>query len=59
VSPGAALVLEHEADAPAGLLADWATERGIALEVFAWHEDGGAAHAEPTVDGRPFVVTLG
>jgi GMP synthase-like glutamine amidotransferase len=54
-----ALVLEHEADAPAGLLADWATERGIALEVFAWHADGDAASAPPAVADRPFVVTLG
>jgi GMP synthase-like glutamine amidotransferase len=55
-----ALVLEHEADAPAGLFSDWAAQRGIALEVFAWHDDAaGDARAAPTVDGRPFVVTLG
>lgn len=54
----AALVLEHEADAPAGLLADWAVERGIELEVFAWHADDATA-AAPDVAGRPFVVSLG
>jgi GMP synthase-like glutamine amidotransferase len=54
-----ALVLEHEADAPAGLLADWAAERGIALEVFAWHRDAADAGAALDVEGRPFVVTLG
>jgi len=53
-----ALVLEHEADAPAGLLADWAAERGIDLEVFAWHADGDGDGA-PDVAGRPFVVVLG
>jgi GMP synthase-like glutamine amidotransferase len=56
-----ALVLEHEADAPAGLLADWAVDRGIALEVFAWHDAAVAtqARAAPDVEGRPFVVALG
>jgi GMP synthase-like glutamine amidotransferase len=57
VSPGAAsapaLVLEHEADAPAGLLAGWAAARGIALEVVR----AGAPIPDPA--GRPFVVTLG
>jgi GMP synthase (glutamine-hydrolysing) len=52
VSP-AALVLEHEADAPAGLLGEWAQARGIALEVVA----AGAPLPDP--DGRPFVVSLG
>ncbi|WP_445148863.1 type 1 glutamine amidotransferase [Baekduia sp. Peel2402] len=53
-----ALVLEHEADAPAGILAEWAAERGIELEVFAWHgasADGG----DPDPSGRPFLVVLG
>lgn len=55
MSHGAALVLEHEADAPAGLLAEWAAARGIALEVVR------VGDGEPAgdVDGRPFVVTLG
>lgn len=48
-----ALVLEHEADAPAGLLGDWAAERGIALEVV------GASRPLPDPVGRPFVVSLG
>jgi GMP synthase-like glutamine amidotransferase len=55
-----ALVLEHEADAPAGLLAEWAAERGIALEVFAWHAaDGARGGRDPDPSGRPFLVTLG
>jgi GMP synthase-like glutamine amidotransferase len=49
----AALVLEHEPDAPAGLLAEWAAERGVALEIVAV----GAPIPDP--DGRPFLVTLG
>ena len=48
-----ALVLEHEADAPAGLLGDWATARGIALEVV------GTDGPLPDPAGRPFVVALG
>jgi hypothetical protein len=28
-----ALVLEHESDAPAALLAEWAVDRGVAIEV--------------------------
>jgi GMP synthase-like glutamine amidotransferase len=55
VSPGAALVLEHEADAPAGLLGDWAAARGIALDVVRV----GDGEPIPEVDGRPFLVTLG
>jgi GMP synthase (glutamine-hydrolysing) len=50
----AALVLEHEADAPVGLLGDWAAERGIALEVVAVRAGG-----LPDPAGRPFVVSLG
>ncbi|HEU4975437.1 MAG TPA: gamma-glutamyl-gamma-aminobutyrate hydrolase family protein [Baekduia sp.] len=49
----AALVLEHEPDAPAALLAAWAQARGVALEVVA----AGAPIPDPT--GRPFLVTLG
>jgi GMP synthase (glutamine-hydrolysing) len=49
----AALVLEHEADAPVGLLGDWAAERGIALEVV------GTDGPLPDPAGRPFVVSLG
>ena len=56
MSAGApALVIEHEADAPAGLFADWAAERGVALEVVRLH----AGDAIPEVAGRPFLVTLG
>jgi GMP synthase-like glutamine amidotransferase len=55
VSPGAALVLEHEADAPAGILGEWARARGIALEVVAVGD--GAAIPDPAE--RRFVVTLG
>lgn len=51
-----ALVLEHEADSPPGAFADWADDRGIALEVFAWH---GPATELPSVEGRPFIVILG
>lgn len=57
MSAAPALVLEHEADAPAGILAEWAGERGIALEVFAWHAAGDATDPDPS--GRPFVVVLG
>jgi GMP synthase (glutamine-hydrolysing) len=48
-----ALVLEHEPDAPAALLAEWAAERGVAIEVVA----AGAPIRD--VAARPFVVTLG
>src|ERR1700755_441933 len=51
--PPAALVLEHEADAPVGLLGDWASQREIALEVV------GTAARLPDPVGRPFVVSLG
>jgi GMP synthase (glutamine-hydrolysing) len=51
--PPAALVLEHEADAPAGLLGDWAAQRGIALEIV------GTKGPLPDPAGRPFVVSLG
>jgi len=51
--PPAALVLEHEADAPAGLLGDWAVQRGLVLEVV------GTEGPLPDPAGRPFVVALG
>ncbi|HWI72866.1 MAG TPA: type 1 glutamine amidotransferase [Baekduia sp.] len=55
MSPGAPLVLEHEADAPAGLLADWAGARGIAFDVVRV----GAGEPVPDPAGRPFLVVLG
>jgi GMP synthase-like glutamine amidotransferase len=48
-----ALVLEHDQDAPAGLLDAWATDRGVGLEVVP----AGAPLPDP-VD-RPFLVSLG
>jgi GMP synthase (glutamine-hydrolysing) len=48
-----ALVLEHEADAPVGLLGEWAAQRSIALEVV------GTDRALPDPAGRAFVVSLG
>jgi GMP synthase-like glutamine amidotransferase len=49
------LVLEHEADAPAGLLADWARARGHELEVAPVR----VLDAWPGVDEFHVVVTLG
>jgi GMP synthase-like glutamine amidotransferase len=49
----AALVLEHDQDAPAGLLGAWARSRGVALEVVP------AGSALPDPEGRPFLVSLG
>ncbi|WCB96152.1 hypothetical protein DSM104299_04908 [Baekduia alba] len=49
----AALVLEHDPDAPAGLLGAWARERGVALEVVP----AGAPIPDPAA--RPFLVSLG
>jgi GMP synthase-like glutamine amidotransferase len=51
VPPG--LVLEHEADAPAALLAEWAADRGEPIEVIA------AGDPVPDPAGRPFLVSLG
>ena len=51
----AALVLQQGPSSPAGLLGEWATERGIALEVRRTFEQG----ERPEVDGRPFVCCLG
>jgi GMP synthase (glutamine-hydrolysing) len=51
--PSPALVLEHEADAPVGLLGDWAAQRGIGLEIV------GTEGPLPDPVGRPFVVSLG
>jgi GMP synthase-like glutamine amidotransferase len=53
MSAAPALVLEHEPDAPAALLAAWAADRGVALEVVA----AGAPIPDPA--GRPFLVSLG
>jgi GMP synthase (glutamine-hydrolysing) len=49
-----ALVLEHEPDAPAALLAEWAAERGVELEIVP----AGSGPAPDPAD-RPFLVTLG
>jgi GMP synthase-like glutamine amidotransferase len=48
-----ALVLEHDQDAPAGLLDAWASARGVALEVVP----AGARIPDPA--DRPFLVSLG
>ncbi|QEC50322.1 type 1 glutamine amidotransferase [Baekduia soli] len=48
-----ALVLQHDLDAPAALLADWAADRGVAIEVVL----AGAPLPDPR--DRPFVVALG
>ena len=48
-----ALVIEHEPDAPAALLAEWAADRGLPLEIVP----ADAPIPDPT--GRPFLVTLG
>lgn len=48
-----ALVLEHEPDAPAALLAQWAADRGVAIEVIA------AGQPIPDPADRPFLVSLG
>jgi GMP synthase-like glutamine amidotransferase len=48
-----ALVLEHEPDAPAALLAEWAAARGVPIEIVP----AGAPVPDPA--GRPFLVTLG
>jgi GMP synthase-like glutamine amidotransferase len=48
-----ALVLEHEPDAPAALLAEWAADRGLPIEVVP----AGAPIPDPA--DRPFVVALG
>jgi GMP synthase-like glutamine amidotransferase len=48
-----ALVLEHDQDAPAGLLDRWGADRGVALEVVP----AGAPIPDPS--DRPFLVSLG
>ncbi len=48
-----AVVLEHDQDAPAGLLDAWAADRGVALQVVA------AGEPLPDPAGRPFLVSLG
>lgn len=52
-APLPALVLEHEQDAPAGLLDAWARDRGVALQVVR----AGAPIPDPAA--RPFLVSLG
>jgi GMP synthase (glutamine-hydrolysing) len=52
-----ALVLQHGHDAPAGLLAEWAAERGWTLEVVRLDE--GDAPVDGAVTGVDRVVTLG
>jgi GMP synthase-like glutamine amidotransferase len=49
------IVLQTQADAPPGLLADWAAKRGIALQVVRTDEDG----AYPDPRDPDFVVALG
>ncbi|HMJ37345.1 MAG TPA: type 1 glutamine amidotransferase [Baekduia sp.] len=49
----AALVLEHEADTPAALLAEWADTRDVPIEVVR----AGAPIPDPA--DRPFLVSLG
>ena len=51
----AALILQHGESGPPGLLAEWATDRGIPIEVHL--SDLGEPH--PALDGRPFIATLG
>jgi GMP synthase-like glutamine amidotransferase len=53
MSHAPALVLEHEADAPAALLAEWAADRGVPVEVVA------AGRPIPDPARRPFLVSLG
>ena len=53
MSDAPALVLEHEPDAPAALLAEWAADRGVPIEVVA------AGRPIPDPADRPFLVSLG
>jgi GMP synthase-like glutamine amidotransferase len=53
MSDAPALVLEHESDAPAALLAEWAADRGVPVELIA------AGRPIPDPAGRPFLVSLG
>ncbi len=55
MSAGPALVLQHEADTPPGLLAEWAAARGVVLEVHRTFEPG----RFPAPAGRSFVCCLG
>ncbi len=54
-STGRALILEHEADTPPGLLAEWANQRGLSFEIHRSYEDS----PPPPVAGRSFVCCLG
>lgn len=49
------LVVEHQRDAPAGLVEDWATERGFELDVLC----PAGADAWPEVGAHDAVVSLG
>jgi GMP synthase-like glutamine amidotransferase len=53
MSDAPALVLEHEPDAPAALVAEWAADRGVPIEVVA------AGQPIPDPADRPFLVSLG
>jgi GMP synthase-like glutamine amidotransferase len=53
MSEAPALVLEHEADTPAALLAAWADDRGVPIEVVA------SGRPIPDPARRPFLVSLG
>ena len=53
MSEAPALVLEHEADTPAALLAAWAGDRGVPIEVVA------SGRPIPDPARRPFLVSLG
>jgi GMP synthase-like glutamine amidotransferase len=48
------VVVEHQADAPAGLLGEWAAERGLRTETVRVHE--GAAWPRPGEAGRVAVL---
>jgi GMP synthase (glutamine-hydrolysing) len=49
------VVVEHQADAPAGVLADWAAERGHAIQVVRVH----AGDAWPSPEGVQRAAVLG
>jgi GMP synthase-like glutamine amidotransferase len=52
---GSGLILEHEADTPPGLLAEWARQRGISFDLHRTYEDS----PPPRIAGRSFVCCLG
>ena len=49
-----ALILQHDDDAPAGLFADWARERGFHLTTMR----ANALTSWPSLDGAAIVVSL-